>query len=346
MRSLAFGLVLVLVGTLATWHPARVAVQALLLLPALFPSAPIDPLGMVTAESVKDEQTFAYSGGTVDARFFAPSGSGQHAAVVLLLGAGDLPRGDVADHFADALARLGVVVAVPESSGMLAEHMSFDEVDAIRQSILALDARSDVDRSRVGIVGLSASGGLGVVAAAQPDLRDAVRFVNSFGSYDDATSLLVDVASRSIEADGSVREWQPEQRTVDVVTNALVDAGVSEADRAELLGDRPPSRERALQICAGFSPEVASRLARISPSAYLSQLHARLYLMHDQDDPFIPFTESRDLVAQAPPGVVARYTEFSIFEHVIPDRPVSWQTFMPDVWRLYWHVHGVLMEVL
>ncbi|HEY1297192.1 MAG TPA: hypothetical protein VGJ60_29290, partial [Chloroflexota bacterium] len=343
MRPLAFGVLLVLVGTLAVWHPARVALQTLALLPALFPTAPIEPLAMLTAEPIRDQQTFAYSGGTVDSQVFAPSGGGRHAAVVLLLGAGDLPRSDLAVRFADALARLGVVVSVPESSGMLAERMSFDEVDAIRQSIRALDGRSDVDPSRVGLVGLSASGGLGIVAAAQPDLRDAVRFVNSFGSYNDAMSLLVDVASRSIEVDGAVREWLPEQRTVDVVSNALVDAGVSDEDRAELLSG--PSRERAMQICAAFSPEVVDSFARISPSAYLDQLHTRLYLMHDQSDSFIPFTESRDLVANAPPGVVARYTEFSIFEHVIPDRAVPWQTFLPDLWRLYWHVHGVLMEL-
>jgi len=344
MRPLAFCLLLVLVGALAVWHPARVALQTLVLLPALFPTAPLDPLAMMTGEPAEEQQTFTYSGGTVDTRYFAPSDGGRHAAVVLLLGAGDLPRSDLAVHFAEALARLGVVVAVPESSGMLAERMSFDEVDAIRQSVQALGARSDVDPSRVGIVGLSASGGLGIVAAAQPDLRDAVRFVNSFGSYADAMSLLVDVASRSIEVDGSVREWEPEQRTVDVVANALVDAGVSDADRAELLNG--PSRERAQQICAGFSPEVVDQFKRISPSAYLDQLHTRLYLMHDQNDPFIPFTESRQLVANAPPGLVARFTEFSIFEHVIPDRAVPWQTFLPDLWRLYWHVHSVLMELL
>ncbi|MBV9602305.1 MAG: acetylxylan esterase [Chloroflexi bacterium] len=344
MRPLVFGLLLVLVGALALWRPARVAVATFLLLPALFPSAPIDPLFRLTPEPVETQQTFEYSGGTVDTRFFAPVGGGQHPAVVLLLGAGDLTRSDLAVQFADALARLGVVVAVPESSGMLAEHLNFDEVDAIRQSIDAVRARSDVDPRRVGIVGLSASGGLAIVAAAQPDLRDSVRFVNSFGSYDDAMTLLVDVASHSIDVEGSVRDWQPEQRTVDVVANALVDTGVDDATRSELLGG--PSRQRATEITRNFSPEVVSRFARISPSSYLTQLHARLYLMHDVDDPFIPFTESRNLVASAPPGVVARYTEFSIFEHVIPERPTPWQTFVPDVWKLFWHTHALLSELL
>ncbi len=332
------------VAVIVVWHPARVAVQALLLLPALFPSAPLDPLALVTSAPVRDHEVYDYAAGTVDTEYFAPSGGGRHGAVILLLGAGDLPRSDLAVRFAEALARLGVVTSVPEPTGMLSEHLTFDEIDAIRVSVNALDTRPDVDPQRVGLLGLSASGGLSIVAAAQPDLRDRVRFVNSFGSYADATSLLVDVGSRSMLVDGAERDWQPEQRTLEVVSNALVDAGVSDTDRLELLSG--VTRERATEIVRAFSPESQRRLAAVSPSSVLAQLKAHLYLMHDRDDPFIPFTQSRALVAAAPPGVVVRYTEFSIFEHVIPDKPVAWQTFLPDLWRLFWHVHSVLLELL
>jgi len=346
MRQVQFLLAggLTLLAAMALWHPARVALEALLLLPALFPSAPLDPLARFTSAPVQDEQTATYAAGTLDTQFIAPGGGGRHPAIALLLGAGDLPRSDVAVHFAEALARLGVVVSLPEPSGMFNEQLSFDEVDAIRVSVDSLANRADVDPNRIGLVGLSASGGLSIVAAAQPDLRDRVRFVNSFGSYGDAVSLLVDVASHSIDVNGNVQDWQPEQRTIDVVTNSLHDSGVSDADTAELLAI--PSRERAREITDGFAPDVRANLEKISPSAYLKDLHAHLYLMHDQADAFIPFTQSRDLVAIAPQGVVQRYTEFSIFEHVIPERPVSWQTFLPDVWRLFWHVHAVLLELL
>ena len=104
--------------------------------------------------------------------------------------------------------------------------------------------------------------------------------------------------------------------------------------------------DQAQQLIAAMPTSVARALTQVSPSAYLGQVHAHLYLMHDLDDSFIPFTESRDLVALAPPGVIERYTEFSIFAHVIPDRPVPWQTFLPDLWRLYWHVHAVMLEIL
>jgi acetyl esterase/lipase len=328
----------------AVWHPARVAVQTLLLLPALFPSAPFDPESLVTSTPVREELSYVYAGGHVEASLFHPSGTGRHAALILLLGAGDLPRSDLAMHFADALARLGVVTLVPESSGMLAERLTFDEVDAVRTSLNALRDQADVDAERIGLVGLSASGGLSIVAAGQPDLRARVRLVNSFGSYDDATTLLVDVAARSIEVGGDVRAWQPESRTVEVLANALVDAGIDASLKDELLAGT--TRARATQIIAALPRAVHERLAAISPTTVLAQLQAHVYLMHDVDDSFIPFTESRDLVARAPPGIVQRYTEFAIFAHVIPDRAVPWQTFLPDLWRLFWHVHAVLLELI
>ena len=343
MRRGLVAAVAALVGVFGVWHPARVAIQALLLLPALFPTAPLGPLALMGSPG-REQRTDAYAAGTVDSVIFHPPFGGRHGAVVLLLGAGDLPRSDLAERFAQALARLGIETMLPESSGMLAERLTFDEVDAIRVSLAVLRTESDLDPEHVGLVGLSASGGLSIVAAAQPDLRDEVRFVNSFGSYDDAFSLLIDVASRSYALDAAIVLWQPETRTLEVVTNALVDAGVDPADRAELIGGT--TRERAAQIVDGFPRDVRDRLTRVSPSAYLDQVRAHVYLMHDRDDTFIPFTESRDLAQRPPPGLIVRYTEFSIFAHVIPDRPVSWQTFLPDLWRLFWHVHAVLLEVL
>jgi dienelactone hydrolase len=343
MRQVGFGLLLA-IAVLIAWQPARVAVQTLLLLPAMFPGAPVDPLQWFTQEPTTDYVSETYSAGTIATEIIAPSSADKHSAVVLLLGAGDLPRSDVGVHFAQALARLGIVVSLPDSSGMLAEHLTFDEVDAIRVSVNDVAARSDVDQMHIGLVGLSASGGLSIVAAAQPDLRDRIRFVNSFGSYADALSLLVDVSSHTLSLDGVVRDWPPDQRTIDVVSNALTDAGVSDADRQELLSQ--PSRDRAAAIVDSFSPSIRDRLLRISPTNYLAQLRAHVYLMHDMDDLFIPYTQSRALVADAPPGVITRYTEFSIFAHVIPEKPVPIQTFLPDLWRLFWHVDAVLSELL
>ena len=141
---------------------------------------------------------------------------------------------------------------------------------------------------------------MSIVAAGQPDLRDRVRFVNSFGSYDDARSLLVDVASRSIEVDGQVRAVAARSSArVEVVAMRWPTPRVDQArDRAEV--ERRTSRRARAEADRRGLPagSRSSSCARISPSTYLAQLHAHLYLMHDVDDTFIPFTQSRDLVGQ------------------------------------------------
>ena len=129
------------------WHPARVAAQALVLLPALFPTArrPARP-GHPSRSTSSRRSVFA--AGTVEADIYPPSVDGPHRRVMLLLGAGDLPRSDVAVHFAEALARLGVVVWCPNRRGMLAEQLTFDEVDAIRASVNAAARRSRTSTRR------------------------------------------------------------------------------------------------------------------------------------------------------------------------------------------------------
>ena len=346
LRKGAFVLV-ALVAVVVLWHPARVAVQTLLLLPSMFPSAPFDPLSAITPTPIRSQHEFSYAGGTIEAEIFHPAEGDKHGAIVLLLGIGDLPRSDLAVRFAEGLARLGVVVMLPMQSGLLEQHLTFDEVDGLRASLDMLVSQPDVDPERVGYVGLSAAGGLSIVAAAQPDLQDRVRFVNSFGSYFDATRLLLDVSSRSIEVAGVVRPWQPEQRTLDVVEMALLEGATTEEDLAlvrELI--EGTTRERAQELIDQLPPAMRQSLDEISPSTYLQHSRTRLYVMHDVGDTFIPFTESRHLVAAAPRGTVQRYTEFSIFAHVIPDRPVPWLTFLPDLGKLFWHVHAVLLELI
>jgi hypothetical protein len=184
--------------------------------------------------------------------------------------------------------------------------------------------------------------------------------------------LLVDIASRSIDVGGQSQPWSPEPLTIEVFGTALAEtapdargqellhaafvahvdvpdeawSGASpETDAARRLLGGGLTRDEARAALSGLSPASQERLAAISPVTYRSGLRARLYVMHDTSDDFIPFTQSRELVADAPPGTMARFTEFSIFQHVIPDRPVTWQTFLPDLWALFWHVHAVLGEV-
>jgi hypothetical protein len=366
-----------LVAIVWLWHPARVALLALLLLPSIFPAAPVDPLALVTPQPAHTTASFAYAAGSVTATVFQPASGGPHGGVVLSLGAGPMPQASLGLRFAEALAREGVVVVVPQSTALLEERVLPEESEAFDKSEELLLGQPGVDPRRTGIVALSAAGGLAIVAAAQPPLRDRLRFVNALGGYYDARELLVDVGSRSLEQDGQVVAWRPEELTVQVLAIALAetlpDAGEQALVRREFVdgdvvdeeewsgvsdqalaarsllagtaGGEPLTRAQARLLVERLGPAAQQRLLAISPSTYLGDVHAHLYLMHDTGDTFIPFTQSLALVAAAAPGEVVRATRFSIFEHVIPDRPVPWQTFLPELWALFWHVHAVLLEL-
>ncbi len=373
-RRVLGGIVVVVVAAFLVLavRPARVAVQAAALLPALFPEVPLDPLTLVTPAPLQDERRFRYAAGEVVADVYRPGSAGPHGGAVLELGARFAQRDPVLVRFARALARLGVVVVVPGSDNLLAGRILPEERDALRRSYDLLLAQPGVDPERTGFLGFSVGGGLSILAASDPGLRDRVRFVSSLGGYADAELLLLDVASRSIVVGGEEQPWQPHPLTLEVLAVQIVETMPEETDRTllrrafvdgesvgaaewerlspagrdarTLLGGAP--RDLAGAAIQRLPPSVRERLAAISPSHTLVNLRARLYLMHDTGDTYIPFTQTRALAAQAPPGLVREEVETSIFEHVYPDKPVPWQTFLPEFWALFWYVHAVLLELL
>lgn len=377
LRSWRLALAVAVLALLALvlWRPVQVGVKTLLLLPAVFPSAPVNPLLAWTAPPLRTEHRFAYAAGTVDVDLYHPAGAAPRSqgGAILLLGARPVPRRDpILVRFAEALARNGAVILVPESSNLLDGRVLPEERDALRLAYELLVAQPEVDPARTGFIGFSVGGALSLIAAADPALRDRVRFVNSLGGYVDARLLLVDVASRSLLVDGRVVPWQPAPLAMQVVALQIVETLPDAADRAlltrafvnlepvddaawaaltpagqetrELLGS--PTRARAEALVARLPEAGLRRLAAISPSTTLADLRARVFLMHDTGDAYIGYTHSRQAARDIPPASLARFTEFTIFQHVIPDRPVPWQTFLPDLWSLYRHLHAVMMELL
>jgi hypothetical protein len=46
-----------------------------------------------------------------------------------------------------------------------------------------------------------------------------------------------------------------------------------------------------------------------------------------------------------PPGRLARYVEFEIFEHVQPTKPVPLLTFVDDAWKLYSTIAAIVLDL-
>src|SRR5262249_35461677 len=81
-----------------------------------------------------------------------------------------------------------------------------------------------------------------------------------------------------------------------------------------LAGDQPTTVDVQL---AALSPQMQQLLEQLSPSAVISGIRTPIYLLHDRNDQYVPFTQSREFdTALRRAGSGHQYAEFGIFQHV------------------------------
>jgi dienelactone hydrolase len=129
--------------------------------------------------------------GPIRARLYRPSASPIRTA--LLVGgvnpAGiDEPR---LVHLAREVAATGWAVVTPELPDLVAYRLTPRSTDMIEDAAIWLAARRDLSvDGHIGLVGVSFSGGLSIVAAGRPSLRHRARFVLSFGGHGNLPRVL------------------------------------------------------------------------------------------------------------------------------------------------------------
>jgi len=94
-------------------------------------------------------------------------------------------------RLARQLSASGVTVVTPDIPELSDFEIAPAITDSIEQSAEWLAADSGLARDRhVGVIGISFSGGLSIVAAGRPSLADRVAYVLSFGGHDDLPRVL------------------------------------------------------------------------------------------------------------------------------------------------------------
>jgi dienelactone hydrolase len=356
----------------AQTREARAFTHAVGLVPYVFPDAPIRPLDWVTPAPPHTVARYSDGARDLDGDLYEPGTAGRHPALVLSLGVHPVSRDDPAlVRIATGLARDGFVVLVPDSPDLRADRILPSERDAFVAAFRYVRALDDVDRDRVGLVGFSAGASLLTVAAADVRIRDDVRMVNFFGGYYDAEDLLREVASREIVLDdGRTVPWEPAPLARQIFGAVMLQSVEDERERASVsrvivdgltlpTEDRDRLGARALLVYELFTASDAARvdslmaslpddmrqeLREISPRTYVGELRAKMLVMHDVDDAFVPYVESRRLVA-ALPARQREYTEFAIFAHVEPTRSLDVLAFVGEVGKLLRHVYLALYEL-
>lgn len=385
MRRLLFRLVIILVtlavaGTAAFLlvPPFATAVRTAGLLAELLELG-VRPLSATT--STPRRVTTTYGSAPADRLdIYLPadaSADGSRAVVVLSLGIHplSLDHPDIS-RIAGGIARLGVVVAVPESSALMESRVTAEEAGRLAEATLVVAARPEADPDRVGIAGFSAGASVALLAAADPRIADRLAFVSAFGGYADAGRLLIDVATRTQESAGEVIPWAAEPYVRRDVAALLIGAIAPSLERDRLVAlveplvesADPPggpdaavlstlrepdvraayrllaaaSRADAQAALGSSSAEVRRTLATISPVSAASGIRARVFLMHGESDTSIPVSHVHHIAAALPAGSLARSTVFDLFQHVQPGKDGLSLEQVPDLWQLYLYLHDLV----
>lgn len=384
VRRIGLAILAILLLTVA-WEPTRVAMQTAVMLPGLLGSGP-QALPLLTKPPQRMSLPYrAVPGGEPDlAELWLPdwaSAERPAGAILMVLGVNNLGRNHPAiERVADALARTGVAVLVPDSRTLLEGRLEVGEIEGVVDAFQLLASRPEVDRDRVGIFGFSVGGSLALLAAADPAIAPSVRWVNAFGAFSDAATYLAAVSAHAYRAsDGTARAWTPAPLARQVYLEFMLDqvdhagdrAALEEAFGAPIREGRRPGADTAVR--QGLATDVARTVhdlftARsldaagaaidrlpaaslafidaISPARHLSALEADVRLMHETEDRHVPFVESRSLaLALEPTGRLVGHAEFRLFDHVQPD-DLDLAAALPELWRLLLHVRALMEETL
>ncbi len=330
---------------------------------------PFKPQAWFTDEPLRHEAHYQSSDGTTVADVYRPADGKPHAAVVLFLGANAAGRDDPdVVNLGNALARAGYVTMFHWSPSMaLRANIEPAETGNLVWAFQYLAEREYVDPERTGLGGFCVGASFALVAAADPLIRDHVYFVNAFGPYYDAETLLLQAASRSVVYDGERTPWDPDRLTMRVLANELIETLDEPADvdaltrrymnnqalsDAEFEGLSPQARTVA-RLLDGTTPDEAAALyaelpgdfredlKEISPSAHVGDIRARLLVLHDRHDRLVPAAESRRLLAATEDRGDVRYTEVLAFEHVRPSGG-GIGALLGEAFRLYRHMYDII----
>jgi pimeloyl-ACP methyl ester carboxylesterase len=354
---------------LAAWPLAKTHLQAVAVLRAVaeqpVPWIARDLTAPVTTEELSFPIATASGQERVRARVYIPSSwtpldQTHTPAMVIFHGVHHLgidePR---LKGFASAMASCGIRVLTPELPGIKDYHVSQDSVEAIGESVRWFAAQTG---GPVGVMGLSFSGGLALVAASDPQYHAAFRFIVAVGSQDSMLRVAeYYLSGRDTRPDGSVEALPPHEYGTLVLEYEHVEEFVPAQDlglvrsvlRAHLYEDRPSEaaatrllndvqRREAHDLMDTTLPAtraaIAASIARhagdsagLSPQGRLRTLRTPVYLLHGEGDNIIPSAETLWIASELQPDDLKAVLVSPVLSHLDLNGP---KPGAMDQWRL------------
>ncbi len=267
------------------------------------------------------DNTFDFRGQPIPARVYLPRGVGFAPGIVVVHGMHELgidePR---LVSFARSLAASGFFVMTPLLPQIADYRVTGESADVIGTAVQ--NFAQELHVPRVGVLAISFSGGLALLAASDPQYASSFAWVASVGGYYDLAHVLRFFATgEAVRPDGTVEHLSPHEYGALIVIDdetedffsphdapiardalKLLLAGHGKASEA-LTEKMTPAGQQVMQDIyhkqrASFTPAILAeidkhreQLAAASPADHLRFLRVPVLLLHGSDDNVIPPTE-------------------------------------------------------
>jgi dienelactone hydrolase len=325
-------------------------------------------LRKLTMEPVRSEEIhFSTPDGMVRARLYLPVNHPNAPGMVVLHGVHylgmDEPR---LMNFAAAMAGCGLRVLTPELPGIKDYHVDAGSVRVIGDSAEWFRQQTGAP---VGVLGLSFSGGLALVASSEPAYEKNFKFVFAVGS-DDSMAHVEDfyLTGEEMRPDGSVQRLKPHDYGTLVLEYEHLDDFVAARDEASI---RPVLQEhlyedaqaekaafaqltlqqhaKVMQLFDAESPVTKAELAadekehleemsEVSPHGKMASLMIPVYLLHGESDNIIPSAETLWMASELPKTTLKAELISPVLSHLdFNSTPTA-----GDQWRLVHFFANVL----
>jgi acetyl esterase/lipase len=285
----------------------------------------------VAVEPVKtSELTLELPSGAVRARMYTPVNHPNAPGMVVVHGVHylgmDEPR---LEAFASAMAGCGLRVLTPELPDIKDYHIGASSIASIGDTA-AWMAHASGDKP-VGVMGLSFSGSLSLLAAAEPQYKKDIKFVVAVGSEDEMSRVAnYYLTGKALRPSGDVEVLAPHEYGALVLEYESLEDFVPASDRDavrlvlrdHLYEDFPAERAALAKLTPGQLAEAKqlmdttspitrrmitasdarhlAAMASVSPDGQLAQMATPVFLLHGEGDNIIPSAETQWLEKDVP----------------------------------------------
>lgn len=346
-------------------HPAW---KTMLLVPEIVPNFPFKPLELISRKPELKEVKFMVSGKETSADLYIPGDNKKHPAIIFTIGNMIGKRDPLIFKVSNALSRMGYVVFIPESPDFLNGYVWTDSVNTFISSVEYLEKQDFVKREKIGIAGFCVGASAAIIAAEDPRIAVKVSFISAISPYFDLKTLSDSVITKTAENEaGNFVPWTPAQLSLEAVQKGFINYVPSEEERKTLTEifvkgktvpvnrDQLSTEGRAIYDFLSNSnrssldkiwdefPEQAKMIARdLSPKTKISDLRAKVLILSDKNDTFVPRIEGLRLAKSLKKGQVF-LMQVDSFEHVSPNTKLKRWSVVTQLFQVGRYVYNVML---